>query len=68
MEIEQETLLEIGVSALGVGLFIVGVVLIGLLYTDGGLADQGAVALIGLMVVFILVMTIAGYWLSGRSS
>jgi len=66
MEIEQDTLVEIGISALGVGLFIVGVVVIGLLYADGGLAGQGAQALIGLMVLFILVMTFAGYWLSGR--
>ena len=66
MELEQDTLVEIGVSLLGVGLFIVGVVVIGMLFADGGLAGQGAQALIGLMVLFIIVMTLAGYWLSGR--
>jgi len=68
MEIEQDTLVEIGVSLLGVGLFIVGVIVIGLFLADGGLAGQGAQALIGLMVLFILVMTLAGYWLSGREA
>ena len=68
MEIEQDTLVEIGVSALGVGLFIGGAVLIGLVFSDGGLAGQGAIALVGLIVVFILVMTMAGYWLSTREA
>lgn len=68
MEIEQETLIELGISAFGVGLFIIGVVFIGLTFSDGGLAGQGGLALIGLIVFFILVMTAAGYWLSARET
>lgn len=68
MELEQETLIELGISAFGVGLFIIGVVLIGLTFSDGGLAGQGGMALIGLIVFFILAMTAAGYWLSARET
>lgn len=66
MAIERETLIEAAVSAIVVGGFIAGVVYVGLSFGDGGLGQQGALALVVLIVAFILVMTAAGYWLSGR--
>lgn len=65
MEIERETLIEVTVSAVAVGAFIAAVLVIGTLFSDNGLNDQGAMALIGAMVLFIVVMSAIGYWLSG---
>lgn len=66
MQIEQETLVEIVVSVVGVGVFIAALVLLGVFFTQDGLTDQGAFVLIGIIVGFILLMTGTGYWLSGR--
>ena len=66
MTIERETLIDVVVSLAAVGGFIVAVLLVGLSFGDGGLSGQGALALVALIVGFILVMTAAGYWLSGR--
>lgn len=68
MEIERETLVEVVVSFLSVGGFIAGVLFVGLSYGEGGLGQQGAFVLVGLIVAFILVMTVAGYWLSAREA
>ncbi|HKJ59684.1 MAG TPA: transporter [Halobacteriales archaeon] len=68
MAIERETLIDVVVSLLAVGGFIVAVLLVGLSYGDGGLSGQGALALVALIVGFIVVMTAAGYWLSGREA
>ena len=68
MAIERETLIDVVVSLLAVGGFIVAVLLVGLSYGDGGMSEQGALALVSLIVGFIVVMTAAGYWLSGREA
>jgi len=66
MAIERETLIEVAVSLLAVGGFIVAVLLVGEISGGGSLSGQGALALVGLIAAFIVVMTAAGYWLSGR--
>lgn len=68
MEIERETLIEIAVSVLGVGLFIVATILVGAMFNQDGLTEDGAFALLGVIVVFVLVMAVVGYWLSGREN
>jgi hypothetical protein len=68
MEIERETLVEVVVSFVSVGGFIAGVLFVGQSYGEGGLNQQGALVLVGLIVAFILVMTVAGYWLSAREA
>lgn len=68
MDIERETLVEVVVSTLAVGGFIVATAAIGLTYGDGGLSEAGAFALVGLIVAFIVLMGAAGYWLSGREA
>ena len=65
---DQETKLEIGVGALGVGLFILALVLIATQLGDGSLSSQAGIALIGVICGFVVVMTGLGYWLSGRRS
>lgn len=68
MEIDREMLVQIGVSLVGVGVFIGAIVVIGLFFTDNGLTEQGALGLIGAIILFILVMTGLGYWLSAREA
>ena len=68
MDVERETIVEVVVSVLAVGLFIAAVVGVGLTYAADGLGEQGALALIGLLVGFIVLMTAAGYWLSTREA
>lgn len=65
MDIDREMLMQIGVSLIGVGFFIIAVVWIGMQYSDNGLAEEGAIGLIGAIAGFILLMTALGYWLSG---
>lgn len=67
MDVERETIVEVVVSVLAVGGFIAAVVAIGSTY-GAELGEQGALALVGLLVGFILVMTAAGYWLSAREA
>lgn len=68
MDIERETIEEIVVSALAVGPFVAVIVGIGMAFSPGGaeFGDQGALALVGAIVGFVLVMTGVGYFLSGR--
>ncbi len=63
---ERETQLEIGVGILGVGSFILALVLIGTQYGGDGVNETGGTALIAAMVGFVLLMSMLGYWLSGQ--
>ena len=64
MGLERKTVLEAVVSTAAVGVSVVLIVSIGVTYS--GLAGQGAFALIGSIVFFVLVMAAVGYWLSGQ--
>lgn len=64
MELEREAMIEAVVSAAAVVAFVALIVAIGVTYPT--LAGQGAFALIGAIVLFVLVMAAIGYWLSGR--
>lgn len=66
MAVERDTLVEVAVSVLGVGGFIVAVAAVGMAYGNDGLSETGGLALVVLIVGFVLVMSAAGYWLSGR--
>jgi hypothetical protein len=61
---DRETKLEIAAGAVGVGGFILALVLIGEQYGGDGLSEAGGTALIGAIVAFIIAMTALGYWLS----
>lgn len=68
MEIERETVVEAAVSLAGVGSFIVLLVFIGLQFNNRGLTETGGLALIAAIVLFVVVMTVIGYWLAGREA
>jgi hypothetical protein len=65
---ERETQLEIVVGALGVGSFILALLLIGSRYGADSLEPEAGTVLIGAIVGFVLGMTALGYWLSGQRS
>jgi len=64
MALDRETTTEILVSVVSVGLFIAAVVFVGGTYNSDGLTSQGAFALIGSIVGFILLMTVVAVFLS----
>ncbi len=66
MNIEGETLRDIVVSVVSVGLFIASTIVVGTQFDDGGLTEQGALALIAVMVGFVFLMTIVGIWLANQ--
>lgn len=68
MDVDRETQIEIVVSVVAVGVFIAAVLAIGASLGNGGFDQQGAFALVGLIVGFIALMTGVGYWLSGRDA
>jgi hypothetical protein len=67
MEIERETVLEIVVSVGAVLVFVAIMIGIGVTYGGRGLTSQGGVALLVSIAGFVLVMTLVGYFLAGRS-
>lgn len=66
MQLEQETLLEIGVSVVAVVLFVAAVMVVGA--TNGGdqLTSHGATLVVGTVVAFIVLMTLVGVFLDRR--
>ncbi len=66
MNIEGGTLRDIVVSVVSVGLFIAATLVVGSQFDSGGLTEQGALALIAVMVGFIILMTGVGVWLANQ--
>lgn len=64
MDIDRDTVVEIVISLAAVSLFITALVTIGTTYNDAGFSTDGAFALIGTIVVFVLLMAGVGLWLA----
>jgi uncharacterized membrane protein YccC len=64
MALDRETVVEIVVSVVAVGLFIAAVVAVGSTYNADGLSTDGAFALIGTIAGFVVLMTAVGVFLS----
>jgi len=64
MEIDAELRRQIAVSMLAAAVFVAGLVGIGAVY-DGpsGLTESGAIALVGLLTGFVLLMALVGAYL-----
>jgi peptidoglycan/LPS O-acetylase OafA/YrhL len=61
MDLERETIVQIVVSTLAVATFVVAAVYVSTTYTvNGALTEQGGVALVGAIGLFVLVMMVAG--------
>jgi NADH:ubiquinone oxidoreductase subunit 6 (subunit J) len=64
MVVEREAVVEILVSVGAVGAFVGVIVLIGQTFNESGLSGDGALALIGAIVGFILLMAVVGIGLA----
>ncbi|HKL28021.1 MAG TPA: hypothetical protein VJ898_02020 [Natrialbaceae archaeon] len=65
MDIERETIMEIGASLLPVIVFIVLLVYLGSSYSSNGdLTETGGLVVVGLLVLFIVAMVGIGIWLA----
>lgn len=64
MPLDRETVYQVLVSLAAVGLFIGAAVVVTETFSvNGNISDQGGFALLGTIVMFILVMAVAGLWL-----
>jgi hypothetical protein len=63
---ERDTAREIALAVLGVAVFVGGLLVVGSRYDGQGLSGTGSYALVGVLAVFLVVMTLSGYWLSTR--
>lgn len=63
---EEDTAIEIAVSVGAVVLFVVAVVWVSSSFGVNGLDETGALALVGVVFGFTLLMTAVGYVLAGR--
>ncbi|GAB7089812.1 hypothetical protein JCM18237_00830 [Halorubrum luteum] len=64
MEIDAELRRQIAVSMLAAAIFVIGLVGIGVTYGEPtGLPEEGALALLGLLTGFVLLMALVGAYL-----
>lgn len=64
MPLDRETVYQVLVSLAAVGLFIGAAVVVTETFSvNGNISDQGGFALLGTILMFILVMAVAGLWL-----
>jgi formate-dependent nitrite reductase membrane component NrfD len=66
MDVERETMIEIAVSVLAVALFTVGILAIGNATGGQQPTSEGALALVGAVFLFVLVMAGIGLFLERR--
>lgn len=63
---DNETRRDIAVSVGAVGLFVALLMGVGMTYGTNGLTQTGALAVVGVIVFFVLLMTVIGYWLANQ--
>ncbi|MWV65335.1 hypothetical protein GRS48_10965 [Halorubrum sp. JWXQ-INN 858] len=64
MEIDAELRRQIVVSLLAAAVFVAGLIAIGVTFGGaGGLPEDGAIALLGLLTGFVLLMAVVGAYL-----
>lgn len=66
MDVERETLVQAGVGAAAVLVFVVLVAVVGTVYDAGGFDRSGALALVGVIVFFVVLLTVLGMAFGNR--
>jgi hypothetical protein len=66
MNIERDTVVEIAVSTTAVVLFTIAIIVVGSLYYNNGFSPPGAIALVGTVAGFVVLMSVVSYFLAGR--
>lgn len=64
MDADRETVVEIVVSVVAVGLFVAVILAIGETYNQGGLSTDGGMALVGAIAAFVVLMSLVGVGLA----
>ena len=67
MELDAEARRQLVVAVGTVGSFVALIVAIGIYFPEEAFEQTGALALIGAMVVFVLVMALVGFYLSRKT-
>ena len=68
MEIEREVLVQIVISTIAFATFVAAAVFVATTYSaNGALTEQGGVALIGAIGLFVIVMLGAGVWMERQN-
>ena len=66
---ERSDVVEIAIAVGSVGLFVAALAVVGTMYgTDNSIAADGALPLVGALVLFVVVMAAAGIYLAGQDS
>jgi len=66
---ERSDVVEIGIALGSVGLFVAALAVVGSMYgTDNSITADGALPLVGALVLFVVVMALAGLYLAGQDS
>ncbi|MBV0925539.1 hypothetical protein KTS45_15135 [Halomicroarcula limicola] len=64
MELDREAVMQIVISGVALVVFVAAAVFVSTNYaSNGGLTDQGGVAIVGAIGLFIVVMLAAGVWM-----
>lgn len=66
MELERSTKVQIGVGLASVVVFVAGVVAVGLQNGADGLEPSGGLAMAGVLVFFVIFLTVVGFALSDQ--
>ncbi|NHN60331.1 MULTISPECIES: hypothetical protein [Halorussus] len=64
MEIDKETRREILVGVGSVVVFVALLMGVGVTYSDNGLNETGALAVVAVIAAFVVLMSGVGYWMS----
>lgn len=68
MDIERETLVQVAISTLAFGTFVAAATFVATSYSaNGALTEQGGVALVGAVGLFVVVMLGAGLWMERQN-
>lgn len=66
MVLDREMVTQTVAAIVGVMVFVAAIVIIWVVAGDQGLSTMGGFGVIAALGLFIIVMSVIGYWLSGR--
>lgn len=65
MVLDREMVTQTVAAIIGVVIFVTAIIIIGVVAGDQGLSTMGGFGVIAALGLFIIVMSVIGYWLSG---
>ncbi len=68
MVLDREMVTQTVAAVIGVVIFVSMLIVIGILAGDQGFSTTGGFGVIAALALFIIIMSVIGYWLSGRDA